>query len=411
MICKDELSLYIDIQLSYINTNHEDFIGFANASQKSAATQSAQSSSDVARKAVNQVIRKGFLGVHTGGGIMKRHIDCWFVLTTESLSWYRDEEENDKKYMIQLDQLKIRDIESGLFSRKHLFALFSADGRNIFKEHRQLDLSCDSLEEVENWKASFLRAGVYPEKEVKLPTEKDEISTSDPHLERSVETIRNLVDSYMKIVTKSTRDFVPKIIMHMIINSLKDFIKHEIIAHIYSSGDQAGLMEESAEETQRRNDLLKIYNSSREAVRIIDEVARDKMDNFASSLVRLQPELITAAAAPPPVIRRPNGVQQLQQELYPNIEPLKPTRPTNTNYNNINNSNNTNLMQMLQPTILSNINQQQQNKFNQNGVNNNNNNTNNKFQIPVRVLPNQPPPAIPKRPSATSTNGFKPSNE
>ena len=30
-------------------------------------------------------------------------------------------------------------------------------------------------------------------------------------------------------------------------------------------------------------------------------------------------------------------IQQLQQELYPNIEPLKPTRPTfnsNTNYNN-----------------------------------------------------------------------------
>ncbi len=43
----------------------------------------------------------------------------------------------------------------------------------------------------------------------------------DPHLERSVETIRNLVDSYMKIVTKSTRDFVPKIIMHMIINSVR----------------------------------------------------------------------------------------------------------------------------------------------------------------------------------------------
>ncbi len=28
-ICKDELSLYIRIQLAYINTNHEDFIGFA----------------------------------------------------------------------------------------------------------------------------------------------------------------------------------------------------------------------------------------------------------------------------------------------------------------------------------------------------------------------------------------------
>ena len=28
-ICKDQLSIYTDIQLAYINTNHEDFIGFA----------------------------------------------------------------------------------------------------------------------------------------------------------------------------------------------------------------------------------------------------------------------------------------------------------------------------------------------------------------------------------------------
>ncbi len=28
-ICKEQLLLYTEIQLSYINTNHEDFIGFA----------------------------------------------------------------------------------------------------------------------------------------------------------------------------------------------------------------------------------------------------------------------------------------------------------------------------------------------------------------------------------------------
>lgn len=116
-----------------------------------------------------KVIRKGFLGVHSGVSIMKGHRELWFVLTTESLSWYKDEEEADKKYMLNLDQLKVRDIDSGMFTRKHLFGLFSSDGRNIFKEHKMLELSCDSLEEMESWKASFLRAGVYPEKEVKIP--------------------------------------------------------------------------------------------------------------------------------------------------------------------------------------------------------------------------------------------------
>jgi len=63
-------------------------------------------------------------------------------------------------------------------------------------------------------------------------------SSMDPQLERQVETIRNLVDSYMKIVTKTTRDLVPKTIMHLIINNAKDFINGELLAHLYASGDQ-----------------------------------------------------------------------------------------------------------------------------------------------------------------------------
>lgn len=42
----------------------------------------------------------------------------------------------------------------------------------------------------------------------------------DPQLEREVETIRNLVDSYMKIVNKTTRDMIPKIIMFLVINNV-----------------------------------------------------------------------------------------------------------------------------------------------------------------------------------------------
>ena len=106
------------------------------------------------------------MGLHSGVSIMKGGSkDFWFVLTTESLSWFKDEEEKDKKYMLQLDQLKIRDVESGLFSKRHSFALFSADGRNVYKEYKTLELSCESLDDVDSWKASFLRAGVYPEKE------------------------------------------------------------------------------------------------------------------------------------------------------------------------------------------------------------------------------------------------------
>ena len=38
--------------------------------------------------------------------------------------------------------------------------------RNVYKDYRQLELASESQEEVDSWKASFLRAGVYPERSV-----------------------------------------------------------------------------------------------------------------------------------------------------------------------------------------------------------------------------------------------------
>ncbi len=63
------------------------------------------------------------------------------------------------------------------------------------------------------------------------------LGSVDPQLERQVETIRNLVDSYMKIVTKTCRDLVPKTIMFLMINDVKFFINAELLAQLYATGD------------------------------------------------------------------------------------------------------------------------------------------------------------------------------
>ena len=61
----------------------------------------------------------------------------------------------------------------------------------------------------------------------------------DPQLERQVETIRNLVDSYMLIVMKTLKDMTPKMIMSIIINETKEFIANELLAtyvlHVYDT--------------------------------------------------------------------------------------------------------------------------------------------------------------------------------
>uniref|UniRef100_A0AAZ3RAN6 Dynamin-2 n=1 Tax=Oncorhynchus tshawytscha TaxID=74940 RepID=A0AAZ3RAN6_ONCTS len=259
---KDQVLLLIDIELSYINTNHEDFIGFANEREHTSG-----------RRDDWEVIRRGWLTINIS--IMKGGSkDYWFVLTAESLSWYKDEEEKEKKYMLPLDNLKLRDVEKGFMSTKHTFAIFNTESRNVYKDLRQIELACDTQEDVDSWKASFLRAGVYPEKDQdqKNPSQSESFSM-DPQLERQVETIRNLVDSYIGIVNKSIRDLMPKTIMHLMINSAKDFIHSELLAYLYSCGDQGSLMEESADQAQRRDEMLRMYHALKEALLIIGDIS------------------------------------------------------------------------------------------------------------------------------------------
>ncbi|XP_041826442.1 dynamin-1a isoform X3 [Melanotaenia boesemani] len=276
---KDQVLLLIDIELSYMNTNHEDFIGFANAQQRI---------NQISKKkaAGNQdeimVIRKGWLTINNIGIMKGGAKEYWFVLTAESLSWYKDDEEKEKKYMLQVDNLKLRDVEKGFMSSKHIFALFNTEQRNVYKDYRQLELACESQEDVDAWKASFLRAGVYPERVTEKEGKSDGgdengsenfMHSMDPQLERQVETIRNLVDSYMAIVNKTVRDLMPKTIMHLMINNTKEFINAELLAQLYSCGDQNSLMEESQEQAQHRDEMLRMYHALREALSIIGDIS------------------------------------------------------------------------------------------------------------------------------------------
>merc|ERR1712226_1396860 len=276
--------MHIDCELAYMNTNHEDFIGFAKYDDLagSSAQTTTQNAEKTGRKLGNQVIRKGYMAIHNLGIMKGGSRDYWFVLTSESLSWFKDEEEKDKKYMLPLDQLKLRDIESTFMSRRHMFAIYQSEGRNVFKDFKTLDLSCEAQDDVDSWKASFLRAGVYPEKSSAEGTsnegeegrsENAGLGSVDPQLERQVETIRNLVDSYMKIVTKTCRDLVPKIIMYLMINDTKSFINGELLANLYATGDTHSMMEESADEALRREEMLRQYHACKEAMRIIGDVS------------------------------------------------------------------------------------------------------------------------------------------
>uniref|UniRef100_A0A8D3B3V1 Interferon-induced GTP-binding protein Mx n=1 Tax=Scophthalmus maximus TaxID=52904 RepID=A0A8D3B3V1_SCOMX len=269
--CRDQVSLLIDIQLAYINTKHEDFIGFTNAQQ---TNNNKCNKTVVAGMAGNQVIRKGWLTI-SNIGIMKGGAkEYWFILTAESLSWFKDDEEKEKKYMLPLDNLKLRDVERGFMSSKFVFAVFNTELRNVYKDYKWLELACNSLDELDSWKASLLRAGVYPEK-VTVDGQGNGAPESfrDPQLERQVETIRNLVDSYMSIIYRTVRDLMPKTIMHLMINSVKEFISSELLAQLYALGECSALMHESPEQQGHREEVLRKHAALKEALTVIGEIS------------------------------------------------------------------------------------------------------------------------------------------
>ncbi|XP_019202637.1 dynamin-1 isoform X1 [Oreochromis niloticus] len=316
---KEQVMLLIDIELAYMNTNHEDFIGFANAQQKS-------SQMNKKKAAGNQdeimVIRKGWLTINNIGIMKGGAKEYWFVLTAETLSWYKDDEEKEKKYMLPVDNLKLKDIEKSFMSSKHIFALFNTEHRNVYKDYRQLELASESQEEVDGWKASFLRAGVYPERSVdkeKVEVEESsgdgQIHSLDPQLERQVEIVRNLVDSYLAIIHRTIRDLIPKTIMHLMVNNTKEFIHADLLAQLYSCGDQNTLMEESQEQAQHRDEMLRMYHALREGLSIIGDISTSTIttampppvDDSWLQVTGMPPGRRSPMSSPTPQRRAPPG--------------------------------------------------------------------------------------------------------
>ncbi|CAH3166704.1 unnamed protein product [Porites lobata] len=265
---KDQVKRFIDMELAYINTNHPDFIGYAEASNGSSPGERKTKTT-----VSNQVIRKGWLTISNVGFMKGISKEYWFILTAETLCWYKDDEEKEQKYQLGLDGVRLRDAEAGFISRKPGFAIFNPDHKNLFKDYKSLELTGENQDVVDSWKASFLRVGVYPERVFSDDKSLQvEIGTLDPQLERQAETIRTLADSYIRIVSKTVRDLVPKTVMFFVVNNVKDFIGQELLAYLYLTGKENDLMQESEAEISRREEMLRMFHSLKEALRIIGEI-------------------------------------------------------------------------------------------------------------------------------------------
>ena len=61
--------------------------------------------------------------------------------------------------------------------------------------------------------------------------------------------------------------------MFLMINDAKSFINGELLAHLYATGDTQSMMEESADEAVKREEMLRQYHACKEALQIIGDVS------------------------------------------------------------------------------------------------------------------------------------------
>ncbi|NXF82047.1 DYN2 protein, partial [Sclerurus mexicanus] len=230
---KDQILLLIDIELSYINTNHEDFIGFANAQQRNTQTNK--------KRAIPNQVQPVAPGLPPPpppapwrAGLALQDIPLWQhselgqqdprgVPCLPSLSQPPDQHRGHFPVEVwEGNQLREKQRKEEGVPESPLGHSRGASSKVTFQQgvpRREPGTGID-VGQMRGFchprRESF---PAFPEQTESEDGAQENTFSMDPQLERQVETIRNLVDSYVGIINKSIRDLMPKTIMHLMINN------------------------------------------------------------------------------------------------------------------------------------------------------------------------------------------------
>ncbi len=73
------------------------------------------------------------------------------------------------------------------------------------------------------------------------------------------EVVERLIKSYFLIVRKNIHDFVPKAIVHFMVNFVKDNLQTELTAHLCKPDLFVNLLQESEDNAIRRREAEKMF--------------------------------------------------------------------------------------------------------------------------------------------------------
>ena len=120
------------------------------------------------------------------------------------------------------------------------------------------------------------RTSIGPPSIVQLPQIPDNMRQTDaPPTDREkmeTEIIKSLIESYFSIVRKHFIDMVPKTIMYFLVNHVRDKMQNELVSELYRDSEVSTLMKEAEDVAQRRNTCMEMKSLLTKAQDIVNEV-------------------------------------------------------------------------------------------------------------------------------------------
>ncbi|KAM8964921.1 dynamin-1-like protein isoform 2-T3 [Sarcophilus harrisii] len=95
--------------------------------------------------------------------------------------------------------------------------------------------------------------------------------------QQDCEIIRRLLQSYFLIVRKNLQDSVPKTVMHFLVNYVKEHLESELVGQLYKAQLLEGLLTESENMAQQRNEAASMLKALQQANQTISEIRETQL--------------------------------------------------------------------------------------------------------------------------------------
>eukprot|EP00956_Cyclotella_meneghiniana_P030693 scaffold78063_cov72-Cyclotella_meneghiniana.AAC.4 len=277
------VSNLVRIELSYINTNHPDFIGgsravaklmekMAHEKEKSAIAASNSVSVHSSHPQPQTTNKDGVIMTPVKERANSPEVGAT-PLTSSSLDKYMAADDGYVSQEGAPPQHVVVDHSNGGGGNGGGIMNF------IFRGNHGSSSSATGggINQTNSWNNRRVnsRAGG-PPAIVQLPQVPDTMRQTDapPSDREKVETeiIKSLIDSYFSIVRKNYIDMVPKTIMYFLVNHVKDEMQNELVSELYREAEVEFLMKEAEDIAIRRRTCVEMRDLLEKALEIVNEV-------------------------------------------------------------------------------------------------------------------------------------------